>query len=513
MTTRSVHEIDWAAVLIRSAVATAPTARPKLAICNGVAAELPAIFEKYGILTPRRQCHFISEAIIEAAYFQTLEEYASGDAYDTRTDLGFTAARDGDGRTNKGFGIFQTTGPKNQRIALRKLLALGFQVSQDVSKVKLVLTQPKYAAWSAGIFWDDNKLNAVADRDPTGTLVGRAINRGNPNSGKPANGEADRLKAFKATWKELQNPRLLASAKPAALPPQVDHDPLPTVVAPGIEPGIQLPGTAPWAHLQPGQPVDRTGMSPEAIAALDKAGRDMAAAVERGDDMAPVLGESNVIEQAPAPGMDPEEHAEQVAAGEQPDAGPSSPNTPLPAEPVAPGLPDALLKASQSRLRDLGFHPVGTPDGEGSWRTVSGIAGFQAVAGLPVTGQLDKATMDAIWAEDAPRAPISLERGMTTVEDLKGKSEIIDAASKVKTASVWQLVLGGVGTATTAIVSGFSDSLSSLANVRDVFTDIPGWGWALIAAGVVGVPALYQYVKANRVQQARVQDQATGKTA
>jgi peptidoglycan hydrolase-like protein with peptidoglycan-binding domain/predicted chitinase len=508
-----VRDIDWAAVMIRSAKATAPTCKPHLDIVNGVAAALPDVFEHFGITTPRRWCHFISESIVEAWYFQTLTELASGDAYDTRTDLGFTAARDGDGRTNKGFGIFQNTGPTNQRRVLQRLLALGFPVTQDVKQARSVLTVPKYAAWAAGIFWDDNKLNAVADKDSTGKLVGRAINRGNWKSAKPANGEAERLKAFKATWKELQAPRLVSRASaPVGLTAAADLPAFLVTARPALV----------------GQPIDRTGMTEDQVKLLDEDVARVAASLladPHGKFQANVTGQGGGAGAAPvadggsalnqglaAPGMDPQEHQDQVAAGEAPDAAPASPSTPLPAEPVAPGLPEALIQATQQRLRDLHYFGTGTADGEPGWKTVQGVAGFQAVHGLPVTGQLDQETVSTIWSPEAQQAPQPADRALATTADLKGKSRIVDAASGVKTASVWQMGAGGVLAAGTAVASGFQSAWETTAPLREVFADVPPVAWGILAAAAVAAPAVYAYWKANQVQAARVQDFNVGKT-
>ncbi len=528
-----IRNIDWAAVIIRSAKGTAPTCKPNLAIVNGVAAVLPDVFERFAINSLRRACHFISQSIIECDYYQTLTEYASGDAYDTRTDLGFTAARDGDGRTNKGFGIFQNTGPYNQKRVLKQLLGLGFPVTQDVKQAKSVLTVPKYAAWAAGIWWNDNKMNAVADQDSTGSKASRAVNRGNWKSTKPANHEADRLRAFKATWKELQTPRLLKAVPRAVVATPVqsrEAEAMASVVTalfPGREP-VKGENIVSW-----GRPIDRTGMSPEEIARLDAGAAEMAESVRRdpeGLNQPAVLGQgyagsapsmpdgpamdggSPLNQGMEAPGMDAEEHQEQVAAGDTPDAAPASPNIPLPAEPVAPGMAPAMLQATQDRMRALHYFGVGTPDGEAGWKTVQGIAGFQAVHGLPVTGQLDQATVDMVWSPDAKEAPQPAERALTTVADMKGKSRIIDAAAGVKSASVVQVGTGALVAAGTAVVSGFQGAWEATASIREAFQDVPPMVWGLLAAAGVAVPAAYSWWKANRVQAARVEDQAKGKT-
>ena len=50
---------------------------------------------------------------------------------------------------------------------------------------------------------------------------------------------------------------------------------------------------------------------------------------------------------------------------------------------------------AQQRLNELGYN-VGTPDGGMGPRTASGLRSFQPANGLPATGRLDPATMDAL---------------------------------------------------------------------------------------------------------------------
>ena len=56
----------------------------------------------YKINNYLRLVAFLGCCGIETDYFKTTVEYASGDDYDTRTDLGNTPQRDGDGRKYKG---------------------------------------------------------------------------------------------------------------------------------------------------------------------------------------------------------------------------------------------------------------------------------------------------------------------------------------------------------------------------------------------------------------------------
>lgn len=477
---RAINQIDWAKVIVLACKGTAAAARPKMSIVTPVATQLPEVFTRLDISTVRRQAHFIAQSVIECDYYKTLEEYASGDAYDTRTDMGFTAAKDGDGRTNKGFGIFQTTGPNNQRRALAELLKLGFRVSQDVTHAKAVLTDPRYAAWAAGIWWRDNKMNAIADRDKDGTLCSRQVNRGNWRSSRPANHEADRKRAFAATWKVLQNPPLLAAA-PAAL--------MATEPARGANPGTQLGGGSP---------------APDA-AFIPGGGEDLELPEIQGADVLEMGRALNRV----LPGGEPAEPGDTM----DPAPSPGSPPVPLPAEPVAPGLPDGLTKAAQGRLRELGYYVVGNADGDAGGRTVAALAMFQHTAGLPVTGQLDQETLTGLYLDTAPTAPVAMDRALATAKDLRGESTIVDATAKVQTASLWQVITGGVFAAGTAVVSGFSDTMTSLKPLQAVFTDVPGVVWGMLGLAIVSAPSLYAYIQAKRAQRARVHDFNTGKTS
>jgi predicted chitinase len=57
---------------------------------------------KFGVNTPNRIIAFLMNLLHESGDFYYTEEIASGDAYDTRTDLGNTPQVDGDGRKYKG---------------------------------------------------------------------------------------------------------------------------------------------------------------------------------------------------------------------------------------------------------------------------------------------------------------------------------------------------------------------------------------------------------------------------
>ncbi|MEC4748491.1 hypothetical protein [Methylomicrobium sp. Wu6] len=110
----------------------------------------------YEIDTPQEYAHFLAQACHETDRFRTLQEYASGNAYEGRKDLGNTHT--GDGSRFKGRGIFQTTGRANY-------LQLGVKKGQDdlfINSPEL-LEQPEYAVWSACEFWGGRHLNDAAN--------------------------------------------------------------------------------------------------------------------------------------------------------------------------------------------------------------------------------------------------------------------------------------------------------------------------------------------------------------
>lgn len=141
-----------------------------------LAAAMNEFFPQYNITTEKRQEHFLAQALHEADGFRTLEEYASGKAYEGRKDLG--NVKPGDGVRYKGRGIFQTTGRTNYAAA-------GEKMGIDALAHPELLATPRYAVWSACIYWDSRKLNALADADDVKAIT-KKINGG-------LNGYEDRL--------------------------------------------------------------------------------------------------------------------------------------------------------------------------------------------------------------------------------------------------------------------------------------------------------------------------------
>lgn len=121
------------------------------------------ICPQFEIDTPREYAHFLAQACHETDHFRTLEEYASGKAYEGRKDLGNVII--GDGERFKGRGIFQTTGRANYK-------QLGVKRgNQDIFlKNPELLEQPEYAVWSACVFWKSRNLIDVSNNEDSNLL-------------------------------------------------------------------------------------------------------------------------------------------------------------------------------------------------------------------------------------------------------------------------------------------------------------------------------------------------------
>ncbi len=130
---------------------------------------LVAGLRKYHITSALRIAHFVAQIGHESASFRYAEELADGSAYEGRRDLGNTEV--GDGKRFKGRGLIQLTGRANY-LAYSKATGIDY-----VAKPQLLASDPFAAVDVACWFWDQHKLNKLADRDDVKTLT-RRINGG-----------------------------------------------------------------------------------------------------------------------------------------------------------------------------------------------------------------------------------------------------------------------------------------------------------------------------------------------
>lgn len=160
---------------------------------------LKETFEKYNIDTAKRQAAFIGQCMHESAGFRTLEENLNYSAKALMTTwpsrfpneemanqyarnpekiankvyggrMGNADESSGEGWKYRGRGIKQLTGKENYE-------RCGFGLGVDLVNNPDLLLEPKYAALSAGWFWNKHGLNDLADKSDIETMTKR-INGG-----------------------------------------------------------------------------------------------------------------------------------------------------------------------------------------------------------------------------------------------------------------------------------------------------------------------------------------------
>jgi putative chitinase len=205
---------------------------------DGIIASLAAPLSKhmtaYGIDTPLRAAHFLAQAGHESAHFKTLHEYATGQAYEGRKDLGNVYA--GDGRRYKGRGIFQLTGRANYR-------AYGAILKLDLENDPELAADPEISVRVACEYWKQKGLSGWADRDDVNEIT-RRINGG-------YNGLQDRKNTLARAKKNLGADSFNA---PKAPPPPVETIPDAPIAATPPEPwwtngSIQATATSFFASI------------------------------------------------------------------------------------------------------------------------------------------------------------------------------------------------------------------------------------------------------------------------
>lgn len=138
--------------------------------------------KQFAIDTPLRQAHFLAQLGHESGSLRYVREIASGEAYESRKDLGNTSL--GDGVKYKGRGLIQLTGKANYK-AFDEYTHGVYNLLEYPERVE----QPDLATMVAGWFWDKNNLNRYADQDDV-KKVTKIINGG-------YNGLDDRLNFLK----------------------------------------------------------------------------------------------------------------------------------------------------------------------------------------------------------------------------------------------------------------------------------------------------------------------------
>ena len=184
------------------------------------------ILNEFGITTKEDVAHFIAQGLVETnwlradeegLYYTTVKaleifdvfkgnaEYArqylkkpkklANKVYATRMGN----SQPGDGYRFRGRGFIQLTG-RNNYTRFAHLTGLDLVNDPDIIK------RDKLASIRvAAAYWKENGLSALANAGET-AKVGRAVNRGNPNSERPANHEKERLENTQQVLALLQKP-------------------------------------------------------------------------------------------------------------------------------------------------------------------------------------------------------------------------------------------------------------------------------------------------------------------
>jgi putative chitinase len=140
--------------------------------------DLNACLRRFDITTTARIRHFLAQVAHESGGLRWMLELASGDAYNGRADLGNTQR--GDGPRFKGAGVLQITGRFNYQ-------RLADAVGDPGVMTGAAYVAARYPFTSAGLWWQQNGINALVDAGATVRKVSARV-----NGRDPANGLADR---------------------------------------------------------------------------------------------------------------------------------------------------------------------------------------------------------------------------------------------------------------------------------------------------------------------------------
>jgi putative chitinase len=172
-------------LMMRAAGLSRPTA-----VISAIAPALVQVMATAQLTTPLRLLHFLAQATVETASWETLVEY--GDEayfarYDGRADLGNSFP--GDGFKFRGRGPLQLTGRANYA-------RFSGQVGADlVGNPDLLLTDMAISAAAAAHYWVNAGCNVAADADDIDRVT-RLVNGG--ENGEPARETC--LNRLKAIW-------------------------------------------------------------------------------------------------------------------------------------------------------------------------------------------------------------------------------------------------------------------------------------------------------------------------
>ncbi|WP_306257759.1 glycoside hydrolase family 19 protein [Pararhizobium sp. IMCC21322] len=154
-------------------------------IVDGVISSMQEHAAEFELDRPERAVHFLAQIAHESAHFRTTIEYATGENYEGRKDLGNVFK--GDGRKFRGRGLIQLTGRSNTKAFtrwMRKRDAYG----PDFEANPEIIADFPWAFLASVYYWSSRDLNKYADTNNIEAIT-RLINGG-------LNGYTDRLRYY-----------------------------------------------------------------------------------------------------------------------------------------------------------------------------------------------------------------------------------------------------------------------------------------------------------------------------
>jgi len=171
----------------------------------------------------------------------------------------------------------------------------------------------------------------------------------------------------------------------------------------------------------------------------------------------------------------------------------------------AAGTAGSQVEYVQRHLRELGYYEVGEVDGEFGSRARGALLAFKADNGLPLTPEIDKDTILALY-NGKPRV-VGENRAKATAADLAPKSRTVWMAVRNKVASMASAIVSFAIAAFYGLVEEFEEAQRVTEPFRAALSHIHPAVWF----GLAGVIALVIWRMNANVEQRVVEDYRKGK--